>query len=736
MALILHLSDVHLVPTGSDAADEVGDYSKAQLVEPIDRQTRKGLLEDTLSALAVWLENNNRTLDAVVVTGDVTLRGHAEGYDLLPSLLDRLGSKRPAPDRIMVLPGNHDVVRDSPPSSRERYQGFATVIDAAGYRRPALEGYDDDLDAWDPVLLGADGSYVLVGINSANWSVVREPLRDEAERQLLDLVAAGTLPGQLAGEIERLRRYDAARVSREQMIAAGRALGPAATGLGQRTVRIAALHHQLFPVSPSEEVKPFETMTNLAEFRNFLADNAVDVVLHGHKHVPYVYHHDVGTEGHPQSHVGSPHRLLVYSAGTVGGSVSYGAEIAKLIDIDTTLPDLPKITAYSVPAVGPAGRLPSTLADSVTQRLPGPPTPADVLGTVVTGQTARDVHLRLLGHFADRADRPDLHLTCTVHDGPSALDRPSTYPTVGEDNSDAAQNEWFADLVRWWQDPVVAEGKPFTHGQRVRSWGEGVRRDQLGEVADALAHDLTSSRGLIVLYDPAKDHIAKVAEKFPAFVLAQFHVHDDAVHVVGIFRKQEMRYWWPINAAELARMQDTVVAELVRREKTVRPGSITTFTTQALASQETPRVAVPQIDRLVYDEPATLWVMAVAVLAHDMPERGRLLRQLRDLMHDWQPAEAQAPDGSPVPGPGLILLRDALRRLAAEYGADRHAIRMPSLIDQMITNNDWYRGRDDATDEDYTTWRDRSRDYLAQLGATVEQLLSGPDTHHSRPWTS
>jgi hypothetical protein len=183
-------------------------------------------------------------------------------------------------------------------------------------------------------------------------------------------------------------------------------------------------------------------------------------------------------------------------------------------------------------------------------------------------------------------------------------------------------------------------------------------------------------------------------------------------------------------------MQATVVTLLVQREKPVRPGSITTFTTQARASQATPRVAVPRVDRLVYDDPATLWAMAVAVLADRMPERGRLLRQLLALMRDWQPADAQAPDGSPVPGPGLVLLRDALRRLGAEYGADLGAARMASIIDQMITNNDWYRGRDDATGEDYTMWRDRSREYLAQLGVAVEELLSGPNTYHSRPSTT
>jgi len=732
VALILHLSDVHLVSPGSVVADEVGDYSKVGLVEPVHRQTRKALLEDTLSALAAWLEAQAQDLDAIVVTGDVAERGRKESYGLLSSLLAKLGSKLPTPDRIMVVPGNHDVVRNGLPSSRERYQVFATAVDFAGYRRPALEGYDD-FSAHDPLLLGADGSYVVVGINSANWSVAREPLSDEAEQQLRDLAAVGGLPDQLAAEIARLRLYDAARISCEQMIKVADELRSVVTEPARRPVRIVALHHQLFPVSPTEEVKPFETMTNLAEFRNFLADNRVDVVLHGHKHVPHLYHHDLGTSGLSQPHTDSVHRLVVCSVGTVGGTVSQGAKIAKLIEIDTAMPELPKITVHSLPAVGPAGNLTLTLSTGIVRRLSGPPVPDDTPGKVVSGRTVRDVHMKLLAHFADRDDKPDLHLTCVIHDGPSALARPSSYPPVGNDESDAAQDAWFADLVEWWQGYVVADGKPFTHGQRIRSWGDVVRRDQLTEVADALTNDLTSSRGLVVLYNPDKDQITKAAKKFPAFVLAQFHVQDDELHVVGVFRKQEMRYWWPINTAELARMQATVVTLLEQREKMVRPGSISTFTTQARASQVTPRVAVPRIDRLVYDDPAALWAMAVAVVTAGMPERSRLLRQLLNLMRDWEPADVQAPDGSPVPGPGLVLLRDALRRLGPAFGSDGNGDGLASLIDQMITNNDWYRSRDDVTGEDYTTWRNRSRGYLAQLSRTVDNLLTGQQTSLGGP---
>jgi hypothetical protein len=67
-----------------------------------------------------------------------------------------------------------------------------------------------NLGAHDPVLIGTDGAYILIGINSANWSVAREPVSHDAERQLQDLTAAGLLPNELSDEIVRLRLCDAA----------------------------------------------------------------------------------------------------------------------------------------------------------------------------------------------------------------------------------------------------------------------------------------------------------------------------------------------------------------------------------------------------------------------------------------------------------------------------------------------------------------------------------------------
>jgi 3',5'-cyclic AMP phosphodiesterase CpdA len=707
MARILHISDLHLAsPSSGQHENEIGDYTKSGLVQPRERQTRLSLLQDTLTALGRSLTAEKQQLDAVIVTGDVALRGNAESYALLPDLLKHLGGALPVAERILVVPGNHDVLYGSLPSSAERYNAFGDAIDALGYRRAGLEGRDD-LASHDPLIVDPDGAFVVVGINSANWSVALEPLPTLAAGQLADLKARGTLPKELDDAIATLRLRDAARVSREQLLAVGDALRGVRTINGRRTVVIAAMHHQMFPVSLVEEVKPFESLTNLAELRRFYADNHVDIVLHGHKHIANTYENDLIDDQTTR------HRMLICSAGTVGQGVAYGAEIAKLIEIDDELPSFPRVTVTPLAAVGPAANIVRLTARSVTRRLPA----SDMLegiGRMIYGKTAVEVHTRLLAHFRDVGDASTDHLTCMVENGPSALRRPSSYPTVGDPTYNEDPDAWFEGLVQWWQNGQLAEGKPFTHGQRIRAWAGQEGRDQLVDVAEALMHDSASSRGLIALFDPDRDQIAHVTTKFPAFVLAQFHLRDDILHVVGLFRKQEMRYWWPINAAELASMQSQVVDLLAKRGKLVAAGSITTFATQAKAGTATPWVAVPRIDQLVWDNPSRLWALAAAVAAVDAPRHGEALSELCSLMREWRPAEREAPDGAPAAGPGLALLHDALRELAEVFGSLTSARRPMELLELMQLTNQQYKA-DPGRSMPYVQWREISRGYIDEF---------------------
>ena len=86
MARFLHLSDLHAVPPGTKASGVLD--TNALLREGIDRLlARRGALGP---------------LDAVLVTGDISDDGSAEGYAIARAELDRFELP------LLVLPGNHD----------------------------------------------------------------------------------------------------------------------------------------------------------------------------------------------------------------------------------------------------------------------------------------------------------------------------------------------------------------------------------------------------------------------------------------------------------------------------------------------------------------------------------------------------------------------------------------------------------------------------------------------------
>ncbi len=280
MSLLLHLSDLHLGNTPNE--DLVGDY-KVEAIREGDRVKRVNLLRSTLAALANRLRQDDERLDAVLVTGDVTTQGRADGFAALAALLGALGDRLPPPDHIVVVPGNHDVAWYTEPSSGDRYRSFVDNVRDAGYLTPLLDGLDYDGDdvhaAAAPLLVGHD--FVIAAVNSADASGVLEPLPPAAQDELDRLVGAGVIGAELESALRRVRTYDMSRVSGRQMSA----LGARLDRVGPGRVRIAALHHQLVPVSQEEEAKPFESMINLGAFLAFLGEAEIDLVAHGHKHV-------------------------------------------------------------------------------------------------------------------------------------------------------------------------------------------------------------------------------------------------------------------------------------------------------------------------------------------------------------------------------------------------------------------------------------------------------------------
>ena len=701
MSLLLHLSDLHLGNTPGE--DAVGDY-KIEAVMEADRVTRARLLRNTLKALAERLAETGETLDGIIITGDVTTQGRRDGFEELSGLLAALGSALPDPGHVVVVPGNHDVTWGSGPGTRERYRFFLDSIRAAGYVTPLLDGIDYDRDEpgrGQPAACGLR----LRGCRGQQRGHVRRPRAVFPRRGggLERLIAVGVISEDLQAQIRRVRTYDMPRISYRQMSALAGMLDQVPAGL----VRIVALHHHLVPVREEEEVKPFEAIVNLGAFSAFLGDADVDVVAHGHKHAAKVQ--TLALTGAS----GERRFAVLSSCGTIGNTLGTGYEIAKLIRIHSDLPTLRRVEILSIPAVGSGSRLRSKIAsiyDQPTWRAAGA-TPV----TVISGAVVTDVHEQLL-EVAQRTGRaPMRDVVCVVDDGSTALAPPATYPWP--ERSATELSAWFDDIVGWWQNPERADGKPFTHGQRLRDWSGDQSCDQLSAIVSILSTDPGSSRGVAVLMNPESDSIKDRAVSFPSFSLLHMWIDDNLLHCSAFFRKQEMAYWWPVNMAEIARLQAEVLQRLHPSHELATAGAIRTYASKAVFSDRLPKVDVPIVDRVFWRDATVLRVLAVAVADGDMPGRDKDIATLLSFMDDWVPGDEGPPvDGAAVPVRGLDALAEMLEPLAVRYPGSpaREVSELLREIDEA--NRSYLRDRNTADpSRTYARWRSRLAPKLARL---------------------
>lgn len=716
MSLLLHLSDLHL--GNSLAEDELSDYKLGAIPES-ERHSRVKLLENTLAALATSLKATGETLDAVIVSGDVTTRHRPEGFERLPELLARLGDALPPPERIVVVPGNHDVNWGQSPGVKARYDAFIQGTRRLGYVTPLLDGVDYRDDGTvkanrRALLVGAD--FLIAAVNSADMCGVTVTFEPKVEREL-EVLLRGASP-KLKEAIKAARTFDMPRINQRQLRALP-SLIDAAAGT-RELVRIAVLHHQVLPVGEDEEEKPFESVSNLAELRSLLRTAKIDVVLHGHKHADQVeITHFRGDDDE------APERYaVVASCGTVGGQKTAGTEIAKLIRIQAEQPSLRRVAIHSVPAISASAKLPARLpvvhAGPTWRR--DPQTQVRVVG----GGTADDVQQRLL-ELAETRDRQPLRdVLCVVDDGASALQPPASYPWTSSDDV-LPLPDWFEQTVAWWQDPERGEGKPFTHGQRLEDWGVFTRVNQIERIVSVLAAKSSSSRGIAVLVNPAAENVAEPVDEFPSFSLMHAWIEADALHLTAFFRKQEMRFWWAVNCAELAHIQQAIVAELRPEQQRLTVGAIRTYASAAVFSDRLPKVDVPYIDRLVWQNPARLWTLALAVADAGLANRDADLAELRRLMDDWRPQAEEPPeDGAAVPVRGLGVLADAIDVMAERFGNNAAGEAATLLRDVHERNLTYANKRVGSSNQRkaYALWRKDQMERLERFAEMIKPAAS------------
>lgn len=710
MATLLHLSDLHL----GSAADEVFGDHKLEVVDLYSRQRRSTVMAETLRSLGQALVDGGETLDAVVVSGDVTYRGNPGGFDALNGMLGYLGDALPDRGRILVVPGNHDVRWGTKPGTQERYEDFLHGVREAGYLTPLLEGVDLDRDgrqrssAASPVLVAPDRSFAMIGLNSADHCGV-EAKTDETLRNNIDAVRADTTNAAAQALLRAWQAnnlYDVARISDEQRVSASRAL-TAAIPPSDSTIRIAVLHHQLLPISLEEEVKPFESIVNLAQVRDWLANNKIDIVLHGHKHVAVAYEDRYV----PLVGNGVTHRLVVSSAGTVGLGQPADNIIGRLITTDPDRPSLGKVVIRDVRSVQPGTpiHLKAIPETSFTIRVMDPDQ------SLIQGDTSSGVHEQLLD-LTDRGQPLPAPLVCRVLDPRGAEHPPTTYSSL---ESVPTTPGWFEDMVTLWQSRKRPEAMPFNHGERIFAM-DGF--NQFDRAIDTLAKSETSSRAVISVFDPRVD-TGQDGLEFPSFCLVHLVIVEDELRVVAYFRKQEMRYWWSVNLAELAQLQSAAVRRINehRTGSAVKAGSLTTVTAIPTSGDRVPRVNVPLVDRWVDGDSGRLLRMALLPYQPSMAEADAALADWAELRDECNLPAAHAADGSPVPVLGLRRILSHLRQLRCAFGTGEAADRIETALQLAILANTQYRSRAMATDSTEDA-REQVRTAHAELQACWSAL--------------
>jgi hypothetical protein len=484
-----------------------------------------------------------------------------------------------------------------------------------------------------------------VPINSSHYCGVREPFdwltADEHEEIIAVLSDHGRERlaeafGLLKERVDEFGERDPVRISPNQL----RALAELSRHIDNEAsqhdlapgdlTRIAVMHHPTLPVTVSEEYKAFESLSNLALVRLFLAGSGFHMLLHGHKHAGTVYTDYITRFDEEADRPEYP--LLVISGPTLSGEQGL-TQAATILDLDTRpLRRSVKLTFVPPASLPPSlpGRLPSATYALWRDEM------RRVAPLVLSGETAAETYERVLAAFTDE-DTVLRNLLCVV-DRPDNADRiPLDYPTDVPATTAEARQQWFSDTIAWWQRPnsKLLETLHFTHGQRLKSYRSGDEvLDQIEQAVAVLQGDDTSTRAVLTLTDPTRDEIA-TTRGFPAFVVLHAVLRTDStgtsLDLLGIFRKQEMRYWWPINVAEMAAVQEELLRDL--KQPHVRPGRLVTLASLAHTGSKAPAINVALIDRLADEDPdsSKIWTMAYAV-AHpgEVPEASELWEAVLD----------------------------------------------------------------------------------------------------------
>jgi hypothetical protein len=677
MARILHITDLHL--SDGSSAKSVDDVKDSELVPGSERRSQLDAVYQTFREYAASRADVHE-LSAIVLSGDLALMADESASGYVEKILEILEpiAKKGCP--VVVVPGNHDVIRGHrgapdyylpPPKT-----GLRTV-------RPYLGAESKLIDAYH---LDADSGILFLAINSAEYSGATRDLAivSAALERIRRSYSSGRVPediGIVGSYLDKATHADGLLISPAQFQFLANAERQAEmewtrSGDNRPLFKVAVVHHHLLPVSPVEEIKPYESLVNLSQLRHFLMANRFHMVLHGHKHQFLAYYDSIPDLMQPQAPY---HRVFIVSGpqllNSSGGSPAF-------LEIELTTSRAPKVVI--TPFAIAHGAFPLQELATTTRRLydlsdcAGYPEGAPL---VVFGNDVAETHARVLDRLAGTGGEAT-NLVCHVEHIEESFDETITATLFAEQEvilsggkphrplpsrypPNAAER--FREIVNWWQmnNSGPSVGFRFTHGSRVRDYGPAI--DQLDKAKLRLKGGSLTTKAVVTLLDPPRD--LRQRKGFPSFCLLQFIVRQSPcgkrLDCIAYFRKQEMRQWWLVNFAEIVRLRNDVLNSIRSAESDMKTGSVTTIAGRAKTSSSFPQVSVPAIDRHAAEDGgrARIADMVFALVSSDPVKKERGFSALRGYLDDVRPPEIFDDDGVPVALPGLRILSKMLEQL-------------------------------------------------------------------------
>jgi len=268
----LHISDLHFrAPSDPEYDDSLSPQSLVRIIEEL-------------------LARNSFRPKCIVASGDFTTtcqhEEFAQARTFLRLLSNSMGLDRSA---LVVVPGNHDVNWSE--QAKSRLAGFSGYENFFHSVRPQ---YDSDGTSWF-TCQWHDGNIFVLGLNSC-------------------LIEAKNTHG--VGYVDP----DQLRDAKEQY----------ATLWSSCATRIAVLHHHVVPVAYNSydptRVPDGSIVLNTEQVISWLLENRFDLVLHGHKHVPFF----AGEKRYlreRESSASDEAELIVIAAGSAGASLKDIGEV-------------------------------------------------------------------------------------------------------------------------------------------------------------------------------------------------------------------------------------------------------------------------------------------------------------------------------------------------------------------------------------------------------------------------